>query len=300
MIEYQNGIFGLHSDGFSCLLRVNEYDLLELLHFGRQVKTSDWQGFVCQAGLGWGESVLLDEKNTASCPDTMPLAWSGAGRGDYRESPLELGGRSADFRYQSHEIRNGIVAMETSLPQAMGKAESLVITMTQPDGELTLIFTLFDGVLTRRTRLKNTGDKPLHLTKLMASCMDLPGDFEMTTFDGGWIAEMRKHTLPVLDSRIVNESTTGFSSHRHNPGFLLGEVGANEERGCVYGFNLVYSGNHYSSAQRSLQRLTRVVQGISPAGFCKVLKPGDCFETPEAVMAFSDQGYSGQIGRAHV
>jgi hypothetical protein len=37
--------------------------------------------------LGWGASVLLDDKNTDSCPDAMGLAWSTSGRGDYRESP---------------------------------------------------------------------------------------------------------------------------------------------------------------------------------------------------------------------
>ena len=35
MIEYINGVFGLHTDGISCLLRVNEYGLIELLHFGQ-------------------------------------------------------------------------------------------------------------------------------------------------------------------------------------------------------------------------------------------------------------------------
>jgi alpha-galactosidase len=121
----------------------------------------------------------------------------------------------------------------------------------------------------------------------------------MTTFDGGWIAEMRKHTIPVLDSRVVNESVTGFSSHRHNPGFLLGEVGAGEDHGRVYGFNLVYSGNHYASAQRSLQGLTRVMQGISPSNFSKHLQPGESFETPEAVMSFSNHGYDELSLRMH-
>ena len=31
MIEYKDGIFGLHGEGFSCLLRVNKYGLLEQL-----------------------------------------------------------------------------------------------------------------------------------------------------------------------------------------------------------------------------------------------------------------------------
>ena len=298
MIECVNGVFGLHGDGFSCLLRVNEYGLLEQLHFGAPVRTEDWPAFCCRPGLGWGASVLLKDGDSASCADALPLAWSGSGRGDYRESPLETG-CATNLRYDGHVILDGIVPMTSGLPRAQGDARSLVITMTQPGLELRLIFSVFGGVLTRRVCLENTGETPLALHKCMSFLMDLPGAFEMTTFDGGWIAEMRKHTVPVLDSRVVNESVTGFSSHRHNPGFLLSEPGAGEESGIVYGFNLVYSGNHYAAAQRSLQGLTRVMQGISPANFRKELQPGEIFETPEAVIAFSDAGFAGTARKMH-
>ena len=52
MIEYKNQIFGLHGDGFSCLLRVDDYGLLEMLHFGAPVKTEDAEAFICRPGLG--------------------------------------------------------------------------------------------------------------------------------------------------------------------------------------------------------------------------------------------------------
>ena len=299
MIEYKNGVFGIHGQGFSYLLRVNAYGLLEQLHFGAPVRTEDADAFVCRPGLGWGASILLKAEDTESCPDAMPLAWSGSGRGDYRESPLELGGVPTDFRYESYEIIDGIVKMDSTLPQANGEAETLKITMVQSGLVLTLYFSIFGGVLTRRAVLKNTGDTPVLLTKMMSSMVDLPGNFEMTTFDGGWIAEMRKHTAKVEQNRVVNESATGFSSHRHNPGFLLSEPGATEESGIVYGFNLVYSGNHYGSAQKSLQGFTRVMQGISPNNFVKELHPGDAFETPEAVTAFSDTGFGGLSEKMH-
>ena len=299
MIEYKGGVFGLHGEGFSCLLRVNEYGLLEMLHFGERVSTDDWEAFRCIQGLGWGESVLLDDNDSGSCPDAMALAWSGSGRGDYRESPLELGGVSSDFRYECFEIFEGIAPMNSGLPQAKGAEQTLKITMKQENAELYLYFSIFGGVLSRRAVLKNSGNKPIAVTKLMSSLVDIQGDYNMTTFDGGWIAEMRKHTVPVLDSRIVNESVTGFSSHRHNPGFLLSEAEACEDYGRVYGFNLIYSGNHYSAAQRSLQGITRVVQGISPSNFAKELLPGESFESPEAVMAFSDRGFGEVSEKMH-
>ena len=100
MITCQNNVYHLRTDSYSCLLRINDWGMVEQLHFGPPVRTEDAECFACRPGLGWGESVLLDGKETASCPDVMCLAWSGSGRGDYRESPLELCGVSTDFRLQ--------------------------------------------------------------------------------------------------------------------------------------------------------------------------------------------------------
>ena len=297
MIFHENGVFHLQTESYSYLFRVNQWGLLEHLHFGTPVQTADWAGFACVPGLGWGSSVLLDEKDTASCPDALALEWSGSGRGDYRETPIELDGAATDFRYVGFEILEGIAPM--GLPQARDGGETLVITLEQHNARLKLYYTAFETALTRRVVLENAGDEPLNLTKMMSQSMDLPGDFEMITFNGGWISEMGKTTVPVTASRVVNESTTGASSNRHNPGFLLSRPGAAEDHGCVYGFNLVYSGNHYASAQKSLQGLTRVMQGISFDHFAWEIAPGETFETPEAVMSWSDAGFNGLSARMH-
>ena len=299
MIEANNNVFALHGENTTLLMRVNEYGQLEHLHFGERMELCDAEAFICRQGLGWGEAVLLREGDTASCPDAMPLAWSNPGRGDYRESPVTFGGMSADLRFVRHEIVDGTVPMACGLPQAHGETQTLHIVLAQPGVEMHLYFAIHGDVLVRRAALRNTGDAPLTLTKMMSSLVDLPGEYEMTTFDGGWIAEMRASVVPVRASRVVNESSTGFSSHRHNPGFLLSEPGSTEESGRVYGFNLIYSGNHYAAAQRSLQGLTRVVQGISPENFLQVIAPGETFEAPEAVMAFSDAGYGALSCRMH-
>ena len=67
----------------------------------------------------------------------------------------------------------------------------------------------------------------------------------MTTFTGGWICEAHRQDRAVKGT-LINESRTGFSSNRANPGFILSERGADEQRGRVWGFNLVYSGGHMS------------------------------------------------------
>ncbi len=299
MITCENGIFAIQAEAYSYLFRVNHQGRLEHLYFGAPVKTTDAEAFYCRPGLGWGASLLLDDKDPASCPDTMALEWSCSGRGDLRESPMAFGGQTKSPVYHSHAVFDGIAPMESGLPQAQEASQTLLVTLAQPGLEIQLYYTAFPTVLTRRTVVKNTGSETLSLTKLMSFCLDLPGSYHITTFDGSWIQEMGKHTLPVLDSRIVNESTTGFSSNRHNPGILLSDPEATEDSGRVYGFNLVYSGNHYSSAQRSHQQLTRVMMGISPDNFCWKLAPGADFEAPEAVLAVSDAGFDGLSQNMH-
>ena len=299
MIEVKNGLFHLKNDNLSCLLRVGRYGLLEQLHFGAPITAEDAEALACNPGLGWGSALLLNENDSTSGPDSLALAWSGSGRGDFRESPLEMDGSATGFCYVNHRVLDAAPAMESGLPQSHGAAEVLEITLEQKNARLYLYFSLFDTAMTRRAVLENLGTAPIALHKLMSFSMDIYGDFQMTTFNGGWAAEMTKHTVPVSRSRAVNESRTGFSSNLSNPGFLLSEPDATEDSGRVFGFNLVYSGNHYAAAQCHQTGLTRVMQGISPANFCCVLQPGERFETPEAVLCHSDCGFGGLSLRMH-
>ncbi len=299
MISCNNGVFSIQTEAYCYLFRINAWGLLEHLYFGAPVENSDAAAFALRPGLGWGASVLLEDRDPGSCQDVMALEWSSSGRGDYREIPFALAGVSAEPKYQSHQILDGTVLMEQGLPQAQGAFQTLCVTLAQPGMEVELYYAAFPTALTRRVKIKNTGKNSVTLSKIMSFCLDLPGSYRMTTFDGGWIREMGKHTVPVTMSRIVNESTTGSSSNRHNPGFLLSAPDAGEDHGKVYGFNLIYSGNHYGSAQLSAQNLTRVMQGISPDNFQWTLAPGEAFEAPEAVLAVSCDGFDGLSRAMH-
>ncbi len=299
MIEVNNGFFHIKNDDLSCLLRVSRYGMLEQLHFGASVDSTDADALACKPGLGWGSCLLLNDADSASCPEQIALAWSGSGRGDFRESPLEMDGSATDFCYVNHRVLDAAPIMASGLPQAHGACETLEITMEQKNARLYLYFSLYETALVRWAVLENTGTNPITLNKLMSFSMDIPGSYQMTTFNGGWAAEMNRTVTPVTRSRVVSESRTGASSNMTNPGFLLSEADANEDSGHVYGFNLVYSGNHYAAAQLSHQGLTRVMQGISPANLIVTLAPGEIFETPQAVLTFSDEGFGGLSERMH-
>ena len=295
MITVKHGVFHLQNEKSSYLFHVRD-GFLEHLHFGTRLSASDADALAVRPGNGWGDSTLYREGSNANCLDIFPLEWSGCGRGDYRESPMELLQNGAPISTEFHYT--GCEALKSAHPSALPASRGqTVLAVYLEDSAAKLRLTLLYGVLptvfTRRAILENCGDTPISIRKLMSANTDLPGDWTLHTFSGGWIAEMQHTETPVTMARTCLESTTGASSSRANPGFLLAAPDAAETAGEVCGFNLLYSGSHYLSAQKSLQGLTRVMHGISPANFNWELAPGERFETPEAVMAWSDAGFGG-------
>ncbi len=304
MIEEKNGVFHLQNESASYLFRIRPEGFVEHLHFGVPVSMDDAQALAVRPGLGWGDSVQYSEESNACCLDILPLEWSGPGQGDYRESPVSLSRGEAAFaplfHYESFTRHESDALMTCGLPQSRGGQTLELRFFDRLHAlRLRLFYGVFETAFTRRAVLENCGETPVIIHKLMSFCLDLPGEFEMHTFHGGWIAETHRQVTPVGRAGVVSGSTCGDSSNRANGGFLLAAPGADETRGRVYGVNLVYSGSHFAAARRSQQGLTRVMQGISPADFHWALAPGESFETPEVVLAFSENGFGGLSARMH-
>ena len=162
--EFQN-VFHLQTEHYSYLLRINPFQLPEHLYFGAPVRDEDAEGFLLTPGLGWGSSVVLDDQDPGSSPDVFSLEWSGSGRGDYRESPLELAGASSDFRFRSYRIWEGSVPMTCGLPQAHDALDTLELILEQRGLRLYLYYTLFPTALVRLTVLENVGEEAVLLQK---------------------------------------------------------------------------------------------------------------------------------------
>jgi len=303
----EKGLFRLDTEKSSYWLRVTPFGHLEHIHFGARLGEDDPSPLAVKRTLPYGSAVIYSEEDPAYCLDSLCLEWSAPGRGDYRQSPCEIkmpdGSFVADFVYRGHKIIPGCVAMDC-LPGAYGEAdcggvETLRIDMEDklfPGLRLSLYYTVFPetDVISRRSVIHNDGKKDVSLRKFMSMSMDMSAPaLDMHTFDGGWIKEAHHHVRAVEQGVYVNSSNVGASSNRHNPGFLLSERGAGEDHGRVWGFNLVYSGNHYSAVERSGEDIYRIMSGINPSCFDWTLRPGEKFEAPEAVLSFSSGGFNG-------
>ena len=80
---------------------------------------------------------------------------------------------------------------------------------------------------------------------------------------------------------------------------MLSAPGTTEEAGDCYGFHLIYSGNHYEAVEAGSYGTTRFCAGINPQSFCFLLKPGEDFEAPEAVMTYTHEGFGGVSRQMH-
>ena len=310
MITFDNNIYRLQTKSTSYWFQVTKYGHLEQIYYGPRLNEQLVDGLCLKRTSMIGSTVAYNQDDLHYSLDTIPLAWSGTGYGDYRFSPAEIvmpdGSFSHDFTYISHEIVRGHVPIP-DLPSSYGDADdcaTLIVTLKDvaTSAELDLYFTVFaeTDVISRRTAIRNLGDRSLSIRRLMSQMIDLPNrNFKMVTFDGGWIKETHRHDRLVQYGMQSISSTTGGSSNRHNPGFLVAEAGATEEMGYVYGFNLVYSGNHFGGVELSSHDITRVVSGINPHCFEWNLAKGESFHTPEAIMTFSDRGFNGASHHFH-
>ena len=309
MIDQNDKTFRLLTDHTAYLLRVTPFGHVEHIHYGGLVSVSDAEALGVKTTIARGSSVMYDESSDSYCLEDMALEWSGVGKGDFRNPPAELtlqeGAYTNDFVYESHETVSGPLPMAT-LPTAYGdEAETLILHLKEKVAPvaLDLVYTVYprQDVITRRAVLKNEGEATIVIDKLMSYMLDLmPAcDLTFTTFDGGWIREARRHDRPIMSGIYVNEGSTGASGNKHNPGVLLCEKHCSEEQGRCWGFNLIYSGNHYTAVEKSENGLVRVMAGVSPRCFRYTLLPGASFETPEGVMTYSDRGFNGLSAHFH-
>jgi alpha-galactosidase len=210
----------------------------------------------------------------------------------------------SDFVYHSHEITNNPYTSNL-LPTAYGKAKTLTVTLKDKkysNISLKLSYSVFEDsdVIARNAIIVNESNKPIHIKKLMSFSLDLPSCYyDIVTLNGSWIKEAHAHATPVCEGIYVNSSTVGASSNRHNPAFMLVGKKADYSHGNVYGFNLIHSGNHYSAVEGSPTGTTRIMSGINPHCFDWVLNPNESFETPKAVMTYSNEGINKMAQNMH-
>ncbi|MBR5991838.1 MAG: alpha-galactosidase, partial [Clostridia bacterium] len=312
MIRAENNNFILDTANTTYAFRVTKSGHLEHLYYGRKIAldTGDVDCIAEKSQFAPGSTINYTQDDLSFSLEDMCLEMSGYGKGDIREPFVEIvhadGGLTCDFLFESFKTAKEnpkLCGMPSSYSDSAAP-DHLVVTLFDKhyNLKLELHYYVYErcNVITRFSRLLNTSDKPVRLRRLMSNQLDFPRTgLRLTTFTGAWVREMQKNDTVINSGKVVNSCYAGISSNRANPFVMLSEPTTTEDEGIAYGLNLVYSGNHYEAVEASSFGKSRFVQGINPTGFEFVIKPGEEFESPEAVMTVSSDGFNGMSQNMH-
>jgi Alpha-galactosidase len=256
--------------------------------------------------------------NSKAGLDVLRYEYPTANTGDFREPAVDVlhadGTRGLRLVYAAHRVLPGkpaLAGLPATYVESPDEAETLEIDLrdaSDSDGKdvagvvVTLSYTVFAGrdVVVRSARIANRGAAPVTLTRALSVSIDFAsGRHDLLTLPGAWARERWVERAPLRSGAQWIGSRRGASSHQSHPFFVLLSPGADETRGEARGFSLVYSGNHHGGAEIDQLFQARAVLGIQPDGFAWRLAPGEAFQTPEAVLAFSAAGLGGMSAQYH-
>ncbi len=318
MISTNEKVFLLQTKNTSYMFRRLESGHLEHLHYGASIISGHNEDINILDSIaeaiapkhfnGAGNLNSYSDEYNSIMLEQLCLEMSSFGKGDIRDPFVELtyadGNTTVDFLYESYEIVEGKAALD-KLPSSYADkiadesgdmVQQLIITLKDKEynARLKLIYSVFpdSDVITRSAIIYNDSDKSFKVDRLLSTTIDFNcPSYKMTSFHGRWADEMGKFETVCRGGKVVNEElAAGESGSRSNPLVIISDIDATDDHGDCYGFNLIYSGNHYEALSSNGVDISRFVSGIQPIGFTWTLVPGEYLEAPEAVMTFSSKG----------
>lgn len=302
--------FHLQNTKISYIMCVLENGHLGQLYYGKKIHDKPDFSYLLEKVQRPMSSCVYEGDRTFSL-EHIKQEYPVYGTTDYRHSAVEIlqenGSRLSEFVYEKHEIlpgKPGLEGLPATYTEQENEAQTLCVTLKDAvtGVRLELFYTIFDryGVIARSARLVNEGERPVHVLRAMSICLDLPDkDYIWVQLSGAWSRERHVKNRILEQGIQAIDSRRGHSSHEHNPFLVLKRPHTTEHTGEAIGFSLVYSGNFLMQAEVDTHDVTRILAGIHPEGFDWKLEPGESFQTPEAVMVYSEEGLNGMSQTFH-
>lgn len=311
IIYHENSkTFHLFNDEISYIMMVLQNGHLGQLYFGKRIHDREDFSYLVEVSQRPMGSYVFEGDRTFSL-EYLKQEYPVYGSTDYRHPAVEIlqsnGSRISDFKFQSYMIESGkpkLDGLPATYTEVDSEAETLIIDLLdEVTGiRIQLLYTIFasGGSIARSSRIYNEGSEAVHLLQAMSLNLDLPDyDYEWVQLSGAWARERHVKIRRLEQGIQAVDSMRGHSSHEHNPFMVLKRPTADEHQGEVIGFSLIYSGNFLIQAEVDTHTNTRVLVGINPAGFDWKLDVNESFQTPEAVMVYSEQGLNGMSQTFH-
>lgn len=296
----------LHTKNSSYQMKLGNLDYLIHLYYGPTICDADLTYRIKQYDRGFSGNPYESRNSRTFSLDAQPQEFSTQQQGDFRTTSIEVVNGDGSYSYHGKavdfKITSGKYQLDT-LPSVFAAADDTVDTLevTLRDDvtnvEVILLYSVFEeaDVITRAVKVRNAGDSSIHLKKIMSVCLDfLNGSgMDLVSLPGRYGQERQVERQHMTHHIHTIGSVRGTSSHQQNPFVILCDRDATEDTGKCYGFSLMYSGNFLAEAELDQYDQLRLVMGIHPKQFVYEVKPGEVFEGPEVVMAFSAHGFTG-------
>lgn len=303
--EFQKTIT-LHTQNTSYQMKIGNLDYLIHLYYGPTIPDVDLSYQIKQYDRGFSGNPYESRNARTFSLDAQPQEFSTQQQGDFRAASIEVvngdGSYSFNGRVVDYKIKKGKYCLET-MPSVFATesdtADTLEVTLEDAvtGVQVILIYGVFEeaDMITRAVKVKNTGTKSIQLQKIMSTCLDfLNGSkMDLISFPGRYGQERQVERQPMTHHIHTIGSVRGTSSHQQNPFVILCDRDVSEDYGDCYGFSLMYSGNFLAEAELDQYDQIRFGMGIHPKQFSFEIKPGEVFEGPEVVMAFTTKGLTG-------
>ncbi len=301
MFNEKTGEFHLYNGSISYIMKILRNGQMGQLYFGKQVAKREDYEYLVENRYRPVSAYVFDDEYSFSL-EHLKQEYPSYGTTDFRMPALEIvqenGSKITDFKYVSHKIykgKPGLKGLPATYVESEDEADTLELTLRDEllRVDMTLLYTIFghENAIARSARFENRGGETYQITRAMSLCLDLPDDeYEWIQFSGAWGRERHVKTRMLQQGIQSVGSARGASGHFHNPFVMLKRPTADEFQGEVMGFSLIYSGNFLAQAEVDTFKVTRMMMGINPFGFSWCLKPGEEFQTPEAVMVYSAEG----------
>lgn len=300
MIIKNNNTFHLQGRNISYIMAVDSFGNLIHIHYGRKLHDKDYD----KTNTKYVDWAAYDENNITL--ENTQQEYPSYGHTDLRNPAYTVknvdGNSISQLKYKDYTIKENYIPEIEGMPSLFignKSAQTLEITLEDKISgvEVVLSYSVFDDydVILRNTRIHNISDSTIEIDSAYSANLDIAkGNYDLIYFSGGWGREREFCRCEIQQGAKIDISNArGGSGHTLNPFIMVSEHNADEDKGNVYGFSLIYSGNHSSMIECDQYGNIRVQQGINPFMFKWTLEKGESFVTPQCVMCYSENGIGG-------
>lgn len=300
MIIKNNNTFHLQGRNISYIMAVDSFGNLIHIHYGRKLHDKDYD----KTNTKYVNWAAYDENNITL--ENTQQEYPSYGHTDLRNPAYTVknvdGNSISQLKYKDYTIKENYIPEIEGMPSLFignKSAQTLEITLEDKISgvEVVLSYSVFDDydVILRNTRIHNISDSTIEIDSVYSANLDIAkGNYDLIYFSGGWGREREFCRSEIQQGAKIDISNArGGSGHTLNPFIMVSEHNADEDKGNVYGFSLIYSGNHSSMIECDQYGNIRVQQGINPFMFKWTLEKGESFVTPQCVMCYSENGIGG-------